>query len=183
MRVSVVKLRLRQLHYVLEQHAKRLINENIRNYFSSDLSWRDHTLVTCSKISQKLSTLRRFGGSLDLKTRAHLFKAYCKPNPDYCLLVWGNYCAAQATIANRLLVRVKRIIKRNNAAVLCNSDFNIFNLADFNNIVFLSVVIEFFHYIHCINNVSNHNFALLASINKSMPNHSLNSFKLKTQQS
>ena len=52
--------------------------------------------------------------------------------------------------------------------VLCNLDFNIFILTDFNNIVILSVVCHFYRNMHCSNNASNHNFVLLANMNKSM---------------
>ena len=56
----------------------------LRDIFTSNLSWQDLTLATCSKKYQKLGALRRFGGSLDVKTCAHLFKIYCKPDLDYC---------------------------------------------------------------------------------------------------
>jgi hypothetical protein len=110
---------------------------------SSDLTWRDHTRAVCNKLSRKLGVLRRFGGSLDTKTRGHVYKAYIKPDLDYCLPVWGNHGTAQATAINKLLTRAKRIIIRNNLANLSNSDYNLFCISDFNNIVFLATVCQF----------------------------------------
>ena len=84
--------------------------------------------------------IRRFSGT---KTRGHVYKAYSKPDLDYCLPVWGNYGTAQATAVNKLLTRAKRIIRRNNSTELSNSDYNLFYISDFNNIVFLAVVCQF----------------------------------------
>ena len=110
---------------------------------SSDLSWRDHTRVVCSKLSRKLGVLRRFGGSLDTKTRGYVYKAYTKPDLDYGLPVWGIHGTAQATAVNKFLTRAKRIIMRNNSIELSNSVYNLFCISDFNNIVFLAVVCQF----------------------------------------
>ena len=49
----------------------------------------------------------------------------------------------QATAVNKLLTRAKRIITRNNPTELSNSDYNLFCISDFNNIVFLAVVCQF----------------------------------------
>ena len=109
---------------------------------SSDLSWRDHTRAVCSKLSRILGFLRRFGGSLETKTRSHVYEAYIKPDLDYCLPVWGNHSTAQATAVNKLLTKAKRVITRNNSTKLSNFDYNLFCISDFNNIVFLAVVYQ-----------------------------------------
>ena len=110
---------------------------------SSDLSWQDYTRAVCSKLSRKLGVLRRFGSSLDTKTRGHVHKAYIKPDLDYCLPVWGNHGTAQTTTVNKLLTRAKHKIMRNNSTELANSDCNLFCISDFNDIVFLAVVCQF----------------------------------------
>ena len=50
-----------------------------------DPSWRVHTTATYSKMFRKLGALRCFGAALDVKTCAHLFKAFVKPDFKNCL--------------------------------------------------------------------------------------------------
>ena len=57
---------------------------------TSDLSWQEQTGATCGKMSQKLSALRHFGAALNVKTHAHLFKTFVKPDFEYGLPVWSN---------------------------------------------------------------------------------------------
>ena len=136
--------------------------------FSSDLSWRACTRTVCSKLSKKFAVLRRIGCSLDTRTRAHIFKAYIKPGLDHCLPVWGNFGTVQATAVNKLLLRTKRIILRvpkHKTVELLNSDFKTFCLADFNNIVFLTIVYQFHHCIYSGLNCCD--FKLLSEVNLS----------------
>ena len=112
--------------------------------FTSDISWHERCKSKCSKVSHKLGILQRFGASLDIRTRSHLYKAYIKPDIEYCLLIWGNHNTAQATSFNKLLMCAKRIIIRNITVNLCNTDFNTLCIAGFNIIVFLTVTLPAF---------------------------------------
>ena len=145
---------------------------------TSDLSRREHCKSTCNKVSSKLCTLQRFGASLNIKTRSHLYKAYIKPDIEYCLPVWGNHNTAQAAFFNKLLTRAKRIITRNVTANLCKADFNTFCFADFHTIVFFTVPCQLFYYIHSNNNFLNFTFTVLSDVGKPMATRASESFKL-----
>ena len=152
-------------------------------HFASDLSWREHCKSTYSKVSRTIGVLQRFGASLDIKTRSHLYKAYIKPDIEYYLPVWGNHNTAQATSFNKLLTHAKRIITRNKTANLCNTDFNTFCIADFNNFVFLTVTCQLFYCIHSSNNVLNFTFKMLSDGKKLMATRASDSFKLHIRKS
>jgi hypothetical protein len=144
---------------------------------SASLSWQKHVESVCGKLSRKLGILRRLGCSLDTRTRAHIYKAYIKPDLDYCLPIWGSHGTAQATLFNKLLCRAKRIITRNNSAELSNDDFNHFCLADFNNIVLLAIVCQFHQCLYAGFNLCD--FTLLSDINKSMSTRGSDAMKCR----
>ena len=68
--------------------------------FTSYFLWRGHCKSIFSKVSRKLGILQRFGAFMDMKTRSYLYKAYIKPDIEYCLPDWGNHNTAQATSFN-----------------------------------------------------------------------------------
>ena len=116
----------------------------------------------------------------DIKTRSHLYKAYIKPDIDYCLPVWGNHNTVEAIPFDKLLTRAKSIITRNITANLCNADFNTFCITDFTIIVYFLLLFAFLLHVHLNNNIFNSTFKILSDVEKPMATCAFDSFKLHT---
>jgi hypothetical protein len=113
--------------------------------FTSDLDWRLHAQCVRGKLASKLAVLRRVGSSLN--ARRHIYVTCIKPHIEYCLPVWA-FCGGEEASIDKLLVRAKRIITNCKSGAVVNDDFNLYSIATFANLRFLSVVCQYFYFVH-----------------------------------
>ena len=132
--------------------------------FTDDLDWRLQAESACTRMSWKLSVLRRIGGSLNIRSHAHVYKTCIKPHLEYCLPVWAC-CGSEQTAIDRVLKRAKRIITNQRTDSIVAGDFNSFNLTSFANMKLISVTSQYFY---SVNMPDCNNITLLNQVNKSV---------------
>jgi hypothetical protein len=135
--------------------------------FSSNLDWQQQARSVRAKMNCKLGVLRKIGGSLNTRSRAHIYKACIKPHLDYCLPVWAC-CGPEQALINKTLERTKRIVTNCKTAVIEKSDFNIFSLMSFVDLKLLSILCHYFYCMHVTDGNFNTNISLLKDNNSSM---------------
>jgi hypothetical protein len=118
--------------------------------FSSNLDWQQHAKYVRSKVSQKLALLQRIGGSLNVRSRAHIFKTCIKPHLDYCLPVWA-FCGAEHVTIDKLIVRAKRIITNSKVDTVQHDDFKSYGITSFHNLATIAVACQYFNSVHANN--------------------------------
>ena len=116
---------------------------------TSSLSWSDHANAMRSKINGKLNTIRRFGRTLNSKTRVLAFNSYIRPHIEYCLPVWGNTNATTTKAMDRVLQRTIKILSNNQQISALNKEaFVTYNIPSFNSIVLLHNMSLMFNVMH-----------------------------------
>jgi hypothetical protein len=152
--------------------------------FTSDLDWRLHAQCVRGKLASKLAVLRRVGSSLNARARRHIYVTCIKPHIEYCLPVWA-YCGGEEASIDKLLVRAKCIITNCKSGAVVNDDFNLYSIATFANLRFLSVVCQYFYFVHKRVNGCDSVFSvpLLSQCNKSMSTRASVSNKVLLQSS
>ena len=102
-----------------------------------------------SKINGKLNTIRRFGRTLNSKTRVLAFNSYIRPHIENCLPVWGNTNATTTKAKDRVLQRTIKILSNNQQITALNKEaFVTYNIPSFNSIVLLHNMSLMFNVMH-----------------------------------
>ena len=132
---------------------------------TTDLDWRQQARAVRTKMAAKLSVLRRIGGSLNTRARAHVYKMCIQPQLEYCLPVWAC-CGSEQDHIDKTLTRAKRVITNCKSATISKDDFKLFRIISFSDLKFLSLVLQYFKCVHSSkNDVS---VLLLSQVNKSV---------------
>ena len=115
-----------------------------------------------SKVNSRRGVLKRFGLSLNFRTRLQLFIAFILPLLTYCLLVWGHGSLVQQQVFDHTLTRCARYVLNDDYVLLSRRVFKDTGKCKFSDYVLIN---DMFTVFKCINLPNLDNFSIITILN------------------